>query len=522
MWLKSRTTVQLAPSDPRLTDLLDSLPHTSDGAARFLPNLNLSLQSKMLLAFFVLIIMMGVPYIFLAVPMLRYQRQYDHIMDNITAANGINGYIKSAIDAEMWDVVAGKEDFYTADQFAILDEVDAKLATMREISTSRRGKLKLRVIQNTMETLRSDINQVGRQISLGQTFDENMVLLERIRWVSGLVEADVQDYMLFEVNRTEQQYRVLEAALRRWIYVSIFGMLAAVSFAIVAAWRISRSIYLPIKKLHNVTTTIAREDLEPLVMADNVDEITELGMSFNILVGKVRDLLAAKIREQENLQKAELRALQAQINPHFLYNTLDAIIWLAEAGRAHQVVEVVRALSRFFRITLSNGKDWITVDEEIDHVRSYLTIQKIRYRDILDFEIDIAPETGDATMLKLLLQPLVENALYHGIKNKRGGGTIIVRGYLPAGALQGNTERVPGARMLFEVIDNGRGISPTRLAEVRGALNGAPFAGASSDSGFGLCNVNQRIKLYYGKQYGLIIESEPGVGTKVVVDIPKT
>ncbi|MCB0130027.1 MAG: hypothetical protein KDD78_04235, partial [Caldilineaceae bacterium] len=202
MWLKSRTTVQLAPSDPRLTDLLDSLPNTSDGAARFLPNLNLSLQSKMLLAFFVLIIMMGVPYIFLAVPMLRYQRQYDHIMDNITAANGINGYIKSAIDAEMWDVVAGKEDFYTADQFAILDEVDAKLATMREISTSRRGKLKLRVIQNTMETLRSDINQVGRQISLGQTFDENMVLLERIRWVSGLVEADVQDYMLFEVNRT--------------------------------------------------------------------------------------------------------------------------------------------------------------------------------------------------------------------------------------------------------------------------------------------------------------------------------
>ncbi len=479
----------------------------STASVRFLPKLHLSLRSKMLLAFFVLIVILGIPYIFLAIPILQYQAQYNRIIDNITVANSINGYIKFAIDAEMWDIIAGKEDFYTADQYAILDDVDAKLAVMRETSTSQRGKLKLRVIQNTMNTLRHDIDRVGVEISAGATFDENMVLLERIRWVSGLVEESVQDYMLFEVNRTEQQYRALQAGLQQWIYASVVGMLVAVVFAIVAALRISRSIYLPIKKLHDVTTTIARQDLEPLVTSDNVDEITELGMSFNIMVGKVRELLAAKIQEQENLKKAELRALQAQINPHFLYNTLDTIIWMVESKRSAQVVELVRALSRFFRISLSKGEDWITVGDEFEHVASYLAIQKIRYRDILDYQIDVDDAILSATILKLTLQPLVENALYHGIKNKRSGGMIKVRG-----------ERRSDEYVHIEIEDNGIGMTPERLAQVRSALlHDTP---GQNDGGYGLVNVNQRIRLYYGQRYGLAIVSEHGAGTTVSLTIP--
>ncbi|MBE2237366.1 MAG: sensor histidine kinase [Caldilineaceae bacterium] len=476
-------------------------------STQFLSYLKLSLKSKMLLAFSVLIVILGIPYIFLAIPILQYQAQYSRIIDNITAANSINGYIKFAIDAEMWDIVAGKEDFYTADQYAILDDVDAKLAAMRETSSSQRGRLKLRVIQNTMETLRHDIDRVGVQLSAGVPFDDNMVLMERIRWVSELVEEGVQDYMLFEVNRTEQQYRALQAGLQQWIYASVIGMLAAVAFSIVAAWRISRSIYLPIKKLHDVTTTIAREDLEPLVTSDNVDEITELGMSFNILVGKVRQLVAAKVQEQENLQKAELRVLQAQINPHFLYNTLDTIIWMAESKRTAQVVELVRALSRFFRISLSKGKDWITVGEEFEHVSSYLAIQKIRYRDILDYQIDIDDAMLSATILKLMLQPLVENALYHGIKNKRTGGTIVVRGRCDGDAL-----------LHVAVTDNGMGMTPERLAEVRNSLTRDVLV--TREGGYGLINVNQRIRLYYGQRYGLTLDSEYGAGTSVSLSIP--
>ena len=135
-----------------------------------------------------------------------------------------------------------------------------------------------------------------------------------------------------------------------------------------------------------MTTTITKNDLQALMTSDNVDEITELGMSFNIMIGKIRELLDSKIKEQENLKKAELRALQAQINPHFLYNTLDTIIWMAEAKKTDQVIEIVSALSSFFRISLSKGRDWITIGEEIERTRSYLTIQKMRYRDILDLQ----------------------------------------------------------------------------------------------------------------------------------------
>ena len=209
------------------------------------------------------------------------------------------------------------------------------------------------------------------------------------------------------------------------LYLILLPCVMAFSFA--AAWIISASIYIPIKKLHDVTTTITSNDLQALVTSHNVDEITELGMSFNIMIGKIRQLLESKMKEQENLKKAELKALQAQINPHFLYNTLDTIVWMAQANKTEQVIDIVQALSNFFRIALSKGQDWITIEQEIEHVRCYLTIQKLRYHDILDYKIEVDEDILSGTILKLTLQPLVENALYHGIKNKRNGGTITVR-----------------------------------------------------------------------------------------------
>ncbi|MCB0236174.1 MAG: histidine kinase, partial [Anaerolineae bacterium] len=214
------------------------------------------------------------------------------------------------------------------------------------------------------------------------------------------------------------------AGLTRWEIFYVVLLVAAVGFSFAAAWAISRSIYIPIKRLHDVTSTITKDDLKVLVTRENADEITELGLSFNIMIGRIRELLDSQMKEQESLKKAELRALQAQINPHFLYNTLDTIIWMAETQQTEQVVQLVSALSSFFRISLSKGRDWISIGEEIERTRNYLTIQKMRYRDILDFRIDVEPAVANNTILKLILQPLVENALYHGIKNKRNGGII--------------------------------------------------------------------------------------------------
>jgi two-component system sensor histidine kinase YesM len=474
----------------------------------FLAGINLSIRAKILLSLCIVILLMGTTNAVLMLQVLNYSRQYDAIITNITTANSISGNIKPRIDTEMWRIVAGKIDFREGEQYQIINEVNTKLRGMMANTDSPKAKIKLEVILRTMQTLTQYVDRMGNQIERKSTAADNEAVLENIRFVSGVVEEVVQDYVLFEAPRTEGQYQEMRSGLARWEMSYIAMMLGAVCFSVLAAWGISRSIYIPIKKLHDVTTTITKNDLQALVTSDNVDEITELGMSFNIMIGRIRELLDSKIKEQENLKKAELRALQAQINPHFLYNTLDTIIWMAEAKKTDQVIEIVSALSNFFRISLSKGRDWITVGEEIERTRSYLTIQKMRYRDIMDYEIEVDEDVLDNTILKLILQPLVENALYHGIKNKRQGGTIAVR-----------AKHKDGNEVLLEVEDDGIGFTPEKLARIQAVIND-DSSDIRLESGFGIDNVNKRIKLYYGKQYGLSVKSQHNTGTCVTLVIP--
>jgi two-component system, sensor histidine kinase YesM len=472
-----------------------------------LARINLSIWAKILLSLCIVILLMGATNVLLMLQVLNVSRQYDAIITNIATANSISS-IKTDIDAEMWKIVAGTIGFTEGKQYQIINDATSKLQWMKENTDSPRARIKLDVILRTMQTLTQNIDHMGKQIGQGSTSAENEGMLENIRFVSTVAEDVVQDYMLFEVQRTESQYQEMREGLSRWVVSYILLTFGAIVFAFIATWGISRSIYLPIKKLHDVTTTITKNDLQALVTRDNVDEITELGMSFNIMIGKIRELLDAKVREQENLKKAELRALQAQINPHFLYNTLDTIIWMAESQKTGEVVQIVSALSNFFRISLSKGKDWIAIREEIERTRSYLTIQKMRYRDIMDYQIEVDDAVANFTILKLILQPLVENALYHGLKNQRRRGTITVR------AKQRDEDKV-----LLQVEDDGVGILPEKLARI------ATMMSDNSDEirferGFGLDNVNKRIKLYYGKPYGLSINSVYQSGTCVTLVIP--
>ena len=476
--------------------------------AETIAGLNLSIQSKILISLGVVILLMGAANVLLVLQALDYSRQYDAIITNVTTANTISGSIKPEIDTEMWKVVAGKVNFDAGQQYELIDGVNAKLQTMLANSESPRARIKLEGIRRTILTLTEYVDAMGVQIKNRSTAAENEALLDKIRFATAVVEEVVQDYALFEVHRTESQYEVMRAGFVRWEILAILLSSAAIAFSILAAWSLSNSIYVPIKKLHDVTATITKNDLHALMTSDNVDEITELGLSFNIMIGKIKELLDSKMREQENLKKAEMRALQAQINPHFLYNTLDTIIWMAEAQKTDQVVEIVSALSGFFRISLSGGRDWITIGEELERTRNYLTIQKMRYQDILDFKIEMEAEVSHNTVLKLILQPLVENALYHGIKNKRQGGTIVVR-----------ARRNGAQQVLLEVEDDGVGFTPEKLAQLQAEL--ADDSGEiRMESGFGLGNVNQRIRLYYGKDYGLSVRSEYHTGTCVTLVIP--
>ena len=474
----------------------------------FMDGVNVSIRAKILVSLCIVIFLMGTTNVVSMLQVLNYSRQYDAIITNITTANSFSGSIKTDIDNEMWKIVSGNIKFSEGKQYKIIDDVNTKVRWMMANTDSQRAKVKLDLILRTMQSLTHYVDQMGDKISHNSTATENEAVLENIRFSTSVLEEVVQNYVLYEVQRTDGQYQVMRESFYRWQIFSVILIFSAVAFSVVAAWSLSKSIYTPIKKLHDVTTTITKNDLQALMTSDNVDEITELGMSFNIMIGKIKELLDSKIQEQENLKKAELRALQAQINPHFLYNTLDTIIWMAESKKTDQVVKIVSALSKFFRISLSKGMDWITIGEEVERIRSYLTIQKMRYRDILDFTIEVDKDVEKNTILKLILQPLVENALYHGIKNKRQGGTISVR-----------ARKKGEGEVLLEVEDDGIGFTPEKLKQLCADLED-DSGGIKLESGFGLDNVNKRIRLYYGRPYGLSVQSEYTTGTCVTLVIP--
>ncbi|MBD7969404.1 sensor histidine kinase [Paenibacillus gallinarum] len=291
----------------------------------------------------------------------------------------------------------------------------------------------------------------------------------------------------------------------------ILSVVLSIVFAITLHYLLTKRLTRPIQLLQHKMRLTASGYLEAKVKPVGTDEIADLGQSFNIMVEKIKELLEQSIRKQQQLQKAELRTLQAQINPHFLYNTLDSIIWMAEAGKNDGVIQLVKALSDLFRISLNKGRDWVMIRTELAHANSYLVIQQMRYRDILEYRIEIDPELLDYPILNMTLQPLIENALYHGIKNKRGKGLIVIGGYLELSSV------------ILTVTDNGIGIPTDRLALLRQQLE-QPLQSEEeepAEGGFGLQNVHQRLRLYFGSEYGVDLESIAGAGTTIFVRIPK-
>ena len=304
----------------------ETYPGFIDRLVNFFAGINLSIRAKILISSLTVIFLIVAVNTMMILNVFRFNRQYDAIMTNITTANSVNGFIKPAIDTEMWNIVAGKTEFSEGQQYEIIDQTNAQIASMMANATSDKSRFKLEVVRRTMDTLTNYVDKMGAQIAQGSRVAENELVLEDIRGVSEVVEESIQDYMLVEVNQAEEQYEQNKLLFNRLTIAYLILLPGVIGFSVFAAWLISASVYSPIKKLHDITTTITKNDLKALVTSENVNEITELGISFNIMIGRIRELLDAKVKEQENLKKAELKALQAQINPHFLYNTLDTIV----------------------------------------------------------------------------------------------------------------------------------------------------------------------------------------------------
>ncbi|MBI9101790.1 MAG: sensor histidine kinase [Spirochaetales bacterium] len=299
-----------------------------------------------------------------------------------------------------------------------------------------------------------------------------------------------------------------------WRYVqTTFALIGLILFLVVgfATNRISQGITRPVKKLLKVMRTVETGEFERVGKIEASDEIKELAKEYDIMVGRIRELMAANEREHELKRKSDLKALQAQINPHFLYNTLDSIIWMAEMDQSSEVVEMTSALSKLFRISISKGRELIPIRDELAHVQSYLTIQKMRYRDKFKYLLDIDPELYDFTTLKITLQPLVENSIYHGIKEIDHEGFIKISGW------------EEGDSIILEVADNGRGMDENQLREMIEGIEIPPEERSRfSKQGMGVSNIHARIRIYFGNEYGLTCKSSPENGTIIQVKIPKT
>ncbi len=223
--------------------------------------------------------------------------------------------------------------------------------------------------------------------------------------------------------------------------------------------------------------------------------------TFNVMITRIKKLMESAIASEEEKRKSEIRALQAQINPHFLYNTLDAIIWMSAAGKNEEVAEMTAALADLFRTSISKGDSLASLHNEIGNIKSYLTIQKMRYGDKLSYGIHIPQDLLGLMTPKLILQPIVENAIYHGIKLSPTGGTITI------GARR--TEKL----LILTVEDSGVGMTEEQTARLFEPKE-------NTDRGIGVINVNNRIRLSFGPEYGLHYYSEPGKGTRVEAWLP--
>ena len=321
------------------------------------------------------------------------------------------------------------------------------------------------------------------------------------------------DGKLYSISRSEKtgwtvvdctNVKELLSKSRQAQSVYVLTAIILVIVALLFSRFMARSITLPIQKLRDSMKKVQEGDFSVSdVVVDSKNEIGSLTKSFDVMTHRIHELMEQNVHEQEEKRKSELKALQSQINPHFLYNTLDSIIWMAEGKKNEEVVLMTASLARLLRQSISNEDEVVPIANEVEYARGYLTIQKMRYKDKLEFQIEVDSSILYIPLIKLVLQPIIENAIYHGLKYKESKGLLIVKGFMKDG------------NAVLQVIDDGVGMDEETLAHIydKHKVN-------YHSNGVGVYNVQKRLKLYYGEDYGITYTSELGKGTTATIKIP--
>lgn len=433
-------------------------------------------------------------------------QRYEDMINSTLVASEFSLDFKKDFDYEIYLVIVGNKTLKESDVDPMLRHAKNVVKGLENITESQDNRDRLQDIRKYLDSLQVYVARIDENMAEGNLYEENMEIWENdVQIVTTLVQDEISQYTYYEIQgiqKSKDDYQKFYTWMLRFCLIALVGVVVAVG---IMSYLIPLSITRPFKELSQVTDEIAKGNLSVRANVNTGVEATALSNSMNTMIDKINELLEQVTTEQIRLRKAEFELLQAQINPHFLYNTLDAIIWLAEAGEQKRVVGMVRNLSDFFRTSLNQGKDINSIKEEMLHVKSYLEIQHVRYQDILSYDIEVPEALYIYSIPKITIQPLVENALYHGIKNKRGMGHIRIRG--EAGEKD----------FTITVTDDGIGIDETRLRQVQSGIQNKVLTGKDF---YGLYNVCERIRLNFGEEYGIFIESVYGEGTSVRVILP--
>lgn len=460
-----------------------------------------------------------ISYMLIMVPMLTFllicllniwaiNARYAKLIEACGTASEFNLDFKKDFDYETYLLIVENKSVEESGLNNLLNEANRIVNNLRALDNHSENNARLKSVSKYISNLETYKSRIEENLETGNMYEENIEIWENdVQIVTELVKESMMEYIYYEIQDMELSRVYYQTFYMRLIIVMMVAFIAITVGVVVLSYYIPLSISKPVTELTEVANQVANGDLKVRAKPETYQggEAVVLGESLNSMIDKVNSLLNQVTEEQISLRNAELALLQAQINPHFLYNTLDAIVWLAEAGQDKQVVAMVESLSEFFRTSLSQGKEVIFVSEDISHVTSYLKIQQMRYQDILQYDIDVAKDVLRASIPKITIQPIVENALYHGIKNKRGGGRIHIRAFSE------------DEKCIILVEDNGIGMEKERLEAVRAAMR--KNTPGETDI-YGLFNVNERIRLKFGEAYGLSIDSTYGEGTTVKITLP--
>lgn len=435
---------------------------------------------------------------------ISYAFKYQAILNNVTTASSFNQNFKDVVDNKMYHFVIDSQ--YSEGLPKVIEEVQSAETIAGSLLETTTQKDSLRAISSVLSLCRN-LKEKMQQIADTQDYDSRMDQLSKNVYITtGLIQDYMYTYLYYEAAHLNALQSDMVSNTIKLIGAILLLSLGMLYFLLAKSRTLSNRIVDPIDRICERLEAIGKGSLRVCdpIQAD-VEEVQLLTDGIENMVGHLKRLIDTNAEQEKQRRRTELALLQAQINPHFLYNTLDTIIWLIESQNIQEAVKMVGSLSNFFRFSLSRGQNVITIAEEAKHIGSYLEIQQMRYRDLMTYEIDIPEHLAHYTLPKLTLQPLVENALYHGIKNRRRKGRIQVTCR--------EAEDVEGT-LVLEVIDDGAGMEAGRLDEMREAL------AQGKGEGFGLRTVHQRIQILFGESYGLSLESAPDKGTRVMVRIP--